>query len=114
MNSEYEAIRKDQEAEGRRIIRMDQHVQKQDRPRLNMKKRTPTQAPKGHESFLKALEQSGSKIYIEKISSGSILEGIIKHSDKYTISLLVRGETRVIFKHDISEFWTEARQPAVN
>lgn len=69
--------------------------------------------PAGHEAFLKALESSNATVEIEKASSGDKIIGKIKASDKYTISLRVPhtpGDwegpyaTRVIFKHDISEF----------
>jgi sRNA-binding regulator protein Hfq len=68
------------------------------------------EALKGHEAFLKALETSGAVISIEKCD-GTKLEGVVKHSDKYTISVrqtttMTNGSyvDRVIFKHDISEF----------
>ena len=69
--------------------------------------------PAGHEAFLKALESSNATVEIEKASSGEKVVGKIKASDKYTISLRVPNTpgdyegpyaTRVIFKHDISEF----------
>ena len=69
--------------------------------------------PSGHEAFLKALESSNATVEVEKASSGDKIIGKIKASDKYTISLrcpLTPGDwegpyaTRVIFKHDISEF----------
>ena len=69
--------------------------------------------PSGHEAFLKALEFSNATVEIEKSSSGDKIIGKIKASDKYTISLRVPNtpgdwegpyQTRVIFKHDISEF----------
>jgi sRNA-binding regulator protein Hfq len=61
-------------------------------------------SPKGHEAFLKALEASGAPVTFEKVSSGEKITGSIKHSDKYTISVLCDNATRVLFKHDISEF----------
>ena len=69
--------------------------------------------PAGHEAFLKALESSNATVEIEKASSGDKIVGKIKASDKYTVSLrcpLTPGDwegpyqTRVLFKHDISEF----------
>lgn len=69
--------------------------------------------PSGHEAFLKALESSNATVEVEKASSGDKIIGKIKASDKYTISLRVPNTpgdyegpyaTRVIFKHDISEF----------
>ena len=69
---------------------------------------------RGHEAFLKALEFSGAVVVVEKISDGSKIRGTLKHSDKYTLT--VRSSStedgvpvtreRVIFKHDISEFYS--------
>lgn len=69
------------------------------------------EAPKGHEAFLKALELSKATVTIEKASSGDRVTGRIKASDKYTISMVEADTdlTRVIFKHDISEFVPAAR-----
>ena len=73
-------------------------------------------APKGHEAFLKALEASNAVVLFEKSSSGEKVTGKIKCSDKYTISVQVplpnetdKYITRVLFKHDISEFSTPNR-----
>lgn len=69
--------------------------------------------PSGHEAFLKALESSNATVEVEKASSGDKIIGKIKASDKYTISLRVPNtpgdyegpcQTRVLFKHNISEF----------
>lgn len=77
--------------------------------------------PSGHEAFLKALESSNATVEVEKASSGDKVIGKIKASDKYTISLrcpLTPGDwegpyaTRVIFKHDISEFMPIINQTA--
>jgi len=63
-------------------------------------------APKGHEAFLKALEASGTTVQFEKVASGHLVVGTIKASDKFTISVREEktGDTRVLFKHDVSEF----------
>lgn len=85
------------------------------RPPLTVKKAFVKNTPKpsGHEAFLKALESSNATVEVEKASSGERVVGKIKASDKYTISLRVPFTandwdgpyaTRVIFKHDISEF----------
>lgn len=71
---------------------------------------------KGHEAFIKALEFNGATVVIEKISDGSKLTGVAKHSDKFTITLRTTDATgvtvdRVIFKHDISEFYTISPRP---
>lgn len=67
-------------------------------------------APKGHEAFLKALEQAGATINVTLLS-GENMKGTLKHSDKYTISLRQdyedgRYQVFVIFKHAIETFWT--------
>lgn len=83
--------------------------------RSTLRKRPAANVLKGHEAFLKALEQSGATVEFEKASSGEKVIGKIKTSDKYTVSLAVptgEGEqyvTRVLFKHDISEFSTISR-----
>lgn len=68
--------------------------------------------PKGHEAFLKALESSGAHVEFEKASNGEKVIGTIKASDKYTVSVfeLSSGKTRVLFKHDISEFSATGRK----
>jgi len=68
-----------------------------------IKKKKPTLV--GHESFLKALEASGAVIEITK-TSGDVLKGVVKHSDKFTISLDEGNgkPPRVLFKHAIEEF----------
>jgi len=82
---------------------------------------------KGHEAFLKALEMNGARIEVEKCD-GTTYRGILKHTDKYSITLNVteRGDVqedgvfdpvpardRVIFKHDISEFSALTHRPNV-
>ena len=81
---------------------------------LHARSRKPKQAkpePVGHEAFLKALEKSGAQILVEKLSGEKIL-GVVKHSDKFTISLTTsEGRTRILFKHDISEFEAQSSRP---
>lgn len=78
-----------------------------------LRPKKPKVAPKGHEAFLKALEASGATVSFLKASCEETVTGTIKTSDKYTISVLTDGGmTRVLFKHDISEFCVEARQEA--
>lgn len=89
------------------------------RPTLSVVRNNPVQglglvkkdssAPKGHEAFLKGLENSRVDVVFEKMSSGEKITGVVKTSDKYTISVVQpleggRYVTRVLFKHDISEF----------
>lgn len=71
-------------------------------------------SPKGHEAFLKALEAAGAIVNIALVTSPDAppMKGVIKHSDKYTISLKVDRpngggyQVFVIFKHAIESFWT--------
>lgn len=62
----------------------------------------------GHEAFLKALEVSNAIVTFVMISSGREVNGTVKHSDKFTVSVVEKftDQVRVLFKHDISEFWT--------
>lgn len=64
--------------------------------------------PTGHEAYLKALETSGATVTFEKASTGQIVIGSIKTSDKYTVSIQTPEGTRVLFKHDLSEFFVNA------
>ena len=64
--------------------------------------------PKGHESYLKALESSGTKVSFTKISTSEVVTGVVKTSDSYTVSIQQTEGTRVLFKHDISEFFVLA------
>lgn len=81
----------------------------------------------GHEAFLRALSHSGANVILEKISSGNTYQGQLKHSDAYTVTMLVTSVKkvdsydhfepvppfeRVIYKHDISEFYTTTARPA--
>jgi len=94
--------------ETERRIRMDQlaHARMVEK-KVDQRQR---QAPKGHEAFLRALESSNAIVTFVKASSGQIITGKIKTSDKYTVSIAEQIEgtgrynTRVLFKHDISEF----------
>lgn len=99
--SQYEAaqaIRREQMEVGRRLS---------DTNRKPLKRKN---GPVGHENFLKALEASKARIMVV-MTSGEQLEGRVKHSDKFTISLtpedavLADMPTRVIFKHAIEQFW---------
>ncbi|MDY7537634.1 hypothetical protein QN372_00580 [Undibacterium sp. RTI2.1] len=86
----------------------------------SVKRYTPAKVPnkvplKGHEAFLKALEINNATVRIEKASTGEIIVGRVKHSDKFSVTINapiasadflsnVTPIDRVIFKHDISEF----------
>lgn len=63
--------------------------------------------PKGHDAVLKALQDSGRTCTIVKASSGDKLVGKIVGRDKFTITLLVEGVRRVVYKHAIEEFFGE-------
>jgi sRNA-binding regulator protein Hfq len=81
-------------------------------------KKASSQAPKGHEAFLKALETAGAIVRIAMVSDPeTVMKGTIRASDKYTISLKVdrddgTHQVYVLFKHAIESFWTDpADQP---
>lgn len=66
--------------------------------------------PKGHEAFLKTLEDANATIFIQELDTNEIHTGTIKRSDKYTISLSVSAlggyQVYVFYKHAIKKFWT--------
>lgn len=64
----------------------------------------------GHAAFLKSLEHNNANVIVEKMN-GDKVEGLVRHSDKYTITMRCKGVDRVIFKHDISEFMTTTPRP---
>ena len=64
----------------------------------------PIQAPKGHEAFLKALETSNAMVRFEFLDDAPDVVGLVKCSDKYTISIKVGDETHVLFKHSLRKF----------
>lgn len=110
MNSTYDReVRGEQQREGQRMARDDFHPMDRSRPTLHARRGGSRKAagPKGHEAFLKQLEESKSEIVLEKMS-GEKVQGVVKHSDKFTITVRVddgdKAIDRVIFKHDISEF----------
>lgn len=82
----------------------------------NTKRQAGQKAPAnvgGHEAFLKNIEASENRLRITVASSGEVVDGFIKATDKYTVSLKVNMNkpedpnayiVRVFFKHDISEF----------
>lgn len=105
---EEQKIRNDQQVHGRRL-----EAGVGSRPKVA--KAGPS--PKGHEAFLKALESSGAVVCFVMASSGEKITGKVKTSDKFTISVAVpvatgseQHTTRVLFKHDISEFSTLGRE----
>jgi sRNA-binding regulator protein Hfq len=120
-------LRRQQAEEGRRMAEAEKTVQ---RPTLKLAPRgqvptraardaAPTVKAKGHEAFLKALQLSHADVVIEKMN-GDVYYGKIKHSDKFTVTInvvriqrqnvpgveITEAYDRVIFKHDISEFYT--------
>lgn len=111
----YDDLRNEQNREGSRMAREEHPM----RRRTDRVERTfaPKKKPevKGHEAFLKALEESGkeqgTQVEIEKKSTGEKVTGVVRCSDHFTITVRVTqpgGDAafidRVIFKHDISEF----------
>lgn len=107
MNDNEAAIRRDQLLHGQRATMT---LKGKRSPR---KKFHTGEQPKGHEAFLKALEESGAMVRVVLISSGEEIHGRVHASDKFTISVQVDETdegTRVLFKHDISEF-SAAKRP---
>lgn len=106
-----EQARADQISEGRRQLSVPNTTERKYPKPAN--KPSSKVIPKGHEAFLKALESSSATVTFEKASSGAEIIGIIMHSDKYTVSVFDGQKTRVLFKHDISEFSTESTRGTV-
>lgn len=67
----------------------------------------------GHEAFLKQLETAKAEIRIIT-TAGEVFTGVVKHSDKYTISIRSNPEegTVVFFKHSIERFHPTEPAPA--
>lgn len=115
-SAEHDQIRRDQMNYGRTVRPHDEDVETRYSNRLSLRRSVnkpaaqSAQAPKGHEAFLKNLEASGATVCFTIRSSGEKVTGLIKASDKYTVSVVqpIEGSdrylTRVLFKHDISEF----------
>lgn len=83
----------------RRRISLDNPIP----PRFNKKPAAPKK-PQGHEAFLKVLEASKAEVDLVT-TAGETFTGIVKHSDKFTISLkLPNRGTIVFFKHAIESF----------
>lgn len=103
-----ESIRREQIQAGRAMRDEERSERRTLSPRTGYQRpntaRAKDKSPlKGHEAFLKALELSGARVKLEKCD-GTIIEGTVRHSDKFTISMNDGARDRVIFKHDISEF----------
>jgi sRNA-binding regulator protein Hfq len=121
----YSEIQRDQASEGARMANAESGVEpivyRSAKRRVDVASSKPPRSkdkvkPKGHEAFLKQIEASGTDVTLEKISSGEMIKGKVKCSDKYTVTIkqtLDDGATRdrVIFKHDISEFSALAGRP---
>jgi hypothetical protein len=75
------------------------------------KRRADAKRPAGHEAFLKAIEASGGGIWFRYLDEDPNLvhHGMVKHSDKFTVSIDVQGATRVVFKHALRDFGPEKR-----
>ncbi|MFT4064249.1 RNA chaperone Hfq [Paraburkholderia sp.] len=125
----YDQERAEQLREGARMARVDDDTEQTSRPRLSLSpgrrldcmdsvnpanrrpaRTKPTNSPKGHEAFLKALHESGARIRVHLRDEDATLVGKIRAHDKYTISLdaetHVTGETEtnVVYKHAIQRF----------
>lgn len=92
------------------VVRSSNHTQ--------VSKPQNNNAPKGHEAFLKGLENSAVNVEFVMASSGEKVIGVVKTSDKYTVSVMQYRpdgsyKTRVLFKHDISEFSPQIPAPSL-
>lgn len=76
----------------------------------DFKKPKPKAKATGHEAFLIGLQQSGGEIKIIT-NADELFIGRVKHSDKFTISLDIDGETNVFFKHAIERFVPMSARP---
>jgi sRNA-binding regulator protein Hfq len=100
-----EAVRREQMEFARSQQRDDSRQPRQ----VNTLRKNPNNPLKGHQAFLKALETSGVDVIFMKASDGSEVRGTVKAADNFTVSVKVTQPdgsyiTRVLFKHDISEF----------
>ena len=113
-NQDHNKIRAEQQAHARmmgddEIATVTPRVMSRTTLALARKSPQKHDAPKGHEAFIRALEVSGAIVTFEKASNGEKITGKIKTSDKYTVSIQSVEGTRVLFKHDISEFFVKTR-----
>jgi len=114
-----EQTRIEQLREGQRLARCDDDAIPSSRPRLTarpgyeapsrasaprLSRPKPKAAPSGHQAFLKALQDSGAEIAVFMLDSDEVLTGKIRAADAFTISLEVKGDTHVIYKHAIQRF----------
>ncbi len=95
-------IRQEQNRAGREMARSEttnNSSWRVNRPAQKAKK------PQGHEAFLKMLETSGAEIELVLLSSGDKVRGVVRHSDKFTVSIKSGEEgTKVYFKHALESF----------
>jgi sRNA-binding regulator protein Hfq len=80
------------------------------RPKAPFKKPVPL---KGHEAFVKALEQGLAVVTLVTLA-GEVVKGKIHAADKYTISLKITTadggyQVRVFFKHALESFETNPK-----
>lgn len=109
-------LRRDQLQAGRTMA-ADEGFNAQPRKTLHVTGKRPVARPaakprkvEGHEAHLKALETSGATIIVT-MASGIEYMGVVRHSDKYTISLRIKDATapegsrkKVLFKHAIDSY----------
>ena len=64
----------------------------------------------GHDTVLRALQNKGSLVTIVMLS-GFELVGVLCARDKYTLTLVVDGVRRIIFKHAVEQFFGQESAP---
>jgi len=97
-------VRRDQEAFGRQVRDEREAYAPLNGRRITVTtKHARTKSP-GHEAVLRSIHADGREINVEKLS-GDLVVGTLAAFDKYTLTVKVGDIRRVIFKHDISEFY---------
>lgn len=100
--AQFEQIRRDQAAEGRRRLTV--------RPGYSSGQGTPSGTsarrpftPKGHDAILKRLQDGRDDVEVI-LTSGSSLVGKVVARDKFTITVDESGTPWTIYKHAIARF----------
>ena len=105
----YDAVRREQAAEGQRMARSEGTLHRKGPKKPQSSGSRNKQELKGHEFFLKELEKSGARISITFLDQDEEVTGTVTHSDKFTITLrtgtTIGTRDVVFFKHAIKGFY---------
>lgn len=66
----------------------------------------PVKFAKGHDAVLKAAQDSGAICLVQPMN-GDAYSGKVLNRDRYTVTLLVEGRKRVVYKHAVEYFELE-------